>query len=258
MSDFLIPSEKIREGMKLAIGHAISLLTTSGELFNQKKYPESTPLSILSYEESAKASWLLRNLEVGGGITEKDWKSLLHHDFKLVQLEKENLKMIDDMSEAEMKIYLDFQQESIQSIAEKSKEDAITKRKDLLNILEKFDKIKQLCFYSDWDSNENKWKSFRMFPKNDQYSMNYAIINLADNLLGRTIFLKDLYENPSKSSGIKRVIPDVEKNQIIELEDHKEDIENRKSFQTLQSHFKESKENEILIAQGLTALKKYF
>ena len=64
--------------------------------------------------------------------------------------------------------------------------------------------------------------------------MNYAIINLADNLLARTIFLKDLYENPSKSSGIKGVIPDVEKNQIIELEDHKEDIENRKSFQTLQ------------------------
>jgi len=258
MGDFLIPPEKILDGMNFAIGHVISLLTTSGELFNQKKYPESTPLAILSYEESAKASWLLRNLEVEGGITEKNWKSLVHHNFKLIQLEKENLKMINNMSEAEMKIYLDFQQETVQSIAEKSREDAITKRKDLLEILEKFDKIKQLCFYSDWDSKENKWKSFRIFPQNDQYAVNYAIINLADNLLSRTIFLKDLYENPSKSSGIKGVIPDVEKNQIIELEDHKEDIENRKSFQTLQSHLKESKKNEIIIAQGLTALKKYF
>jgi len=258
MDKFLIPSEKILQGMNFAMGHAISLLTTSGELFNQKKYPESTPLAILSYEESAKASWLLRHLEEKRGVTKEDWKSLSDHKFKLTQLENDNLKMINNMSSTEIQIYLDFQQETAQDIAENSKEDAMTKRNDLLEILGKFDKVKQNCFYSNWDSTKKKWKSFRMFPKDDQYAMNYSIINLAENLLARTIFLKDLYENPSKSSGIKGVIPDVEKNQIIELEDHKEDIENRKSFQNLKSHFEDSKENEILGAKGWSALRKYF
>ncbi|AJM92702.1 AbiV family abortive infection protein [Nitrosopumilus piranensis] len=258
MTDFLITSDKIIKGMNFAIGHANSLLITSEELFNQKKHAESTALAILSYEESAKANWLLRKLQEDNGVTKKDWKSLLDHDFKLSQLEKENMKMIDEMSDAEMKIYLDFQQETVQKIAEKSKEEAISKRKDLLEILKKFNKIKKLCFYSDWDDTEKKWKSFRVFPKDDQYAMNYTIIHLAENLLGRIIFLKDLHENPSKSAGIKGVVPDVEKNQIIELEDHSNDIENRKSFQDLQAHFENSKKYEPLLAKGWIALKKYF
>ena len=87
--------------------------------------------------------------------------------------------------------------------------------------------------------------------------MNYSIIMLAENLLCRVIFMKDLYENPSKSTGIKGVIPDVEKNEIIVLEDHKE-IEKRKSFQALKFHFENSKKNELLQAKGLIALRKYF
>ena len=140
MYNFLIPTEKILNGINLALQHSVSLLNASGELFNNKKYSSSIPLAILSYEESAKASWLLKTLEGDTGITKEDWKSLVSHDFKLVQLEKENLKMIDSMSSAEMKIYLDFQQENAEDIAEKSKEDAISKRKDLLGILNKFEK----------------------------------------------------------------------------------------------------------------------
>jgi len=70
--------------------------------------------------------------------------------------------------------------------------------------------------------------------------------------------MKDLYENPSKSSGIKAIIPDVEKNEIIELEDHKEDIEKRKSFQNLNFHFEKTKKNDSLLARGWFLLKKYF
>jgi len=185
MDDFLIPTEKIFNGINLALQHSVSLLNASGELFNNKKYPSSIPLAILSYEESAKASWLLKNLKEKRGITKEDWKSLVHHDFKLIQLEKDNLEMINSMSDAEMKIYLDFQRENVESIAEKSKEDAISKRKDLLDILNKFEKIKENCFYSNWDQNEKKWKSFHMFPEEEQYAMNYSVLNFALNFKSR-------------------------------------------------------------------------
>jgi len=167
MDDFLIPKANMLNGINLALQHSVSLLNASGELFNNKKYSVSIPLSILSYEESAKASWMLKKLQENTGITKKNWNSLIRHDFKLVELEKENLKMIDSMSEAEMKIYLDFQREKTKDIAEKSKEEAINKRKDLLGILNKFEKIKENCFYSNWNPFERKWKSIHMFSEED-------------------------------------------------------------------------------------------
>lgn len=257
MADYLIPPEKIRDGINLALLYSISLLNSSGELFNKRKYQQSIPLAILAYEESAKANWLLIHLEEKRGVTREDWKSLRDHKFKLTQLEKDILKRLDNMSDAEMKIYLQFQQESAKEIAETSKEDAIKKRNDLLDILDKFEKIKEICLYSNWDQNEKKWKSFHKFSEQEQYAMSYSILNLAENLLGRVIFMKDLYENPSKSAGIKDVVADVKKNEIILLEDHK-DIEQRKSFQTLKSHFEDTKKNERLLANGLFVLRKYF
>ena len=97
-----------------------------------------------------------------------------------------------------------------------------------------------------------------MFPEEEQFAMSYSVLNLTENLFLRTVYMKDLHENPSKSSGIKAVIPDVEKNEIIELEDHKEDIEKRKSFKNLNFHFEKTKKNEPLLARGLFLLKKYF
>jgi len=85
--------------------------------------------------------------------------------------------------------------------------------------------------------------------------MNYLIIHLAENLLLRVIYLRDLHKNPSKSAGIEKVIADNE--EIILVEDHKE-IEKRKSFKALKSHLDDPKKNELILAKGLSALKKYF
>lgn len=258
MDNFLIPPEKILDGINLALRYSLSLLNSSGNLYNQKKYQQSIPLAILSYEEAAKANWLLIHLQEEKGITREDWKSLRDHKFKLVQLENYNLKKINNMSDAEMKIYLNFQNETIADIAEKSKEHAIKKREELLEILDKFEKVKEICFYSNWDLSEKKWKSFHMLHEEDQYAMNYSILNLAQNLIARVIFMKELHENPSKPTGIKDVIADVEKNEIIVLEDHKEDIEKRKSYQDIKSNLEESKKNEPLVAKGFIAFRKYF
>lgn len=257
MVTFLIPPEKILDGINLALHNSDLLLETSVELFNKKNYQQSTPLAILSYEEAAKANWLLRNLEEKRGVSKEDWKSITDHKFKLTQLEKNNLEEINNMSDAEMKIYLKFQQDTVEMISEKSKEHAINKRKDLLEVLDKFQKVKEICFYSNWDLNEKKWKSFQMFPEPDQQAMNYFVNNLAENLFLRVNYKIDLYENPSKSNGIKDVIPDVEKNEIIVLENH-EEIKKRKSFQRLKKHFEYSKKNEFLMAKGLIALRKHF
>lgn len=253
----MIPPEKIIDGINLALQYSDSLYETSSELFNKKNFLQSTPLAILSYEEAAKANWLLIKLEEKSGVTKEDWKSLRDHKFKLTKLEKNNFEKINKMSDAEMKIYLEFQQDTFEKISEKSKEHAINKRKDLLDVLDKFEKVKEICFYSNWDLSEKKWKSFHIFPKDDQHAMNYLIIMLAENLLLRVNFMKDLYENPSQSSGIKEVIADVEKNEIILLEDHKE-IEKRESFRALKTHFEQSIKNEVVLAKGLIALRKYF
>jgi AbiV family abortive infection protein len=258
MPDFLIPQENLRSGIKIAIHYSAKLITTSGKLFNEKEYQSSIPFAILAYEEGAKANWLLKHLEKEKGITQKEWQTLQHHKFKLIELEKYNLEMIDDMSEAEMEIYLNFQKEQDKEIAEKSKDDALKKRKDLLEVLAKFEKIKESCFYSDWDSGEKKWKAFGMIPKEDQYAISYAIIYLADNLLLRIIFMRDLFENPSKPKGIKRIIADTEKDRIIELYDHKEDMEKRKTVKDLKLHYEESKRNAPVIAKGLSCIRKYF
>jgi len=74
----------------------------------------------------------------------------------------------------------------------------------------------------------------------------------------RVVFLKDLFESPSKPSGIKEIIPDIEKNQIIELEDHEKDMEKRESIWNLYSHFDNTKKNEPILAKGLDILRKNF
>ena len=83
--------DEIQEGIKLCIENAKRLLDDSKLLFDNKRYPASILMSIVSLEESAKAAKLQEYYHDGRDLTKSQWKreGFLSHAKKL----EKNMKL---------------------------------------------------------------------------------------------------------------------------------------------------------------------
>ena len=154
-----VPVEKLSSGIDKTRKQIDLLFESSEVLYNAKKYPLSIAVGILAEEEIAKLDVLREHVKSQKPITVTEWRQLRDHKSKLTSPYIEAKKSMAEVPEGQyetVKIargilgFKDFDTpfDDLKTPIEQS---AITN-------LEKLDRIKQDCFYSDFRNSD--WFSF--------------------------------------------------------------------------------------------------
>jgi len=162
MVKILIPAKKLKDGLDKDVRHIASLLEASEILYESKKFSESLPLSILALEEVTKLKTIRDHYIKKMGITNKEWFDLKKggsHKKKLTQPSEERKKRLHEMGEERFEVARQLKQMIGDPLGNLSYEQMKNASKGYLN-MGKLDKIKQDCFYLDWQ--DSKWVSARI------------------------------------------------------------------------------------------------
>ena len=162
-----IPKHKIPFGITNSNNYAQYLCIEARSLHNLEKYQISIPCAILSFEESSKMDSLIELLEVG--IMEPEWKKLESHHIKTHGLENNIIKFLNSLPDNHefFNGYKKFLEQGINNVAT-TKDEALQLKITMQSIQSKFSKIKEYCFYSNWDKRHSKWINFQDIPHDDQ------------------------------------------------------------------------------------------
>mgnify|MGYP000040500184 CR=1 FL=1 len=219
-----IPEKYLKEGFKKQIHHIENLLESSQLLYDSKKYPSSLSLSILALEEITKLRLIREHLRKKEGISEKDWKNMKKggsHKMKLVQPSMQRKKRLEDMDEQKYDAIEEFKK-STGSPFDRMTFSEMKKATEKYSMMAKLDKIKQACFYLDWDG--KNWVSAKLnLTKRELESLTFYSLNSAKWYLNQTI-LYTKYTTIStdpKSESYQKFTSDPL---------HKKDLEFKKSF----------------------------
>ena len=152
----MIKNDKIKEGVILAKEHSEYFLKQSQKLHKEKEFQAAIPFAILAFEEASKVDHLIDYIKEKKDIEKDDWKELRYHKFKLTKNEKDSKEDLEDQSD------LDFYAQSLilKSTGLKgipSRDVAIEIKEKQIETNAKFSKIKEMCFYANWNSGKNEW-----------------------------------------------------------------------------------------------------
>lgn len=184
MSDILISKVKLEEGFELSKNHIKSLLKSSNLLYAKKKYAVALPLVILAYEEITKLTVLIKHIKKNSeGITRKEWNDLIKgskgknvHRKKLVKLYEDARKELKESGMDSFYVSSKFLANAGALPPRILYSEAIEKNEDLNEIMEKFDSIKQDCFYLNWKN--NNWFLFNQLKKDEQQTVCYIMTSI--------------------------------------------------------------------------------
>lgn len=148
--------------------------------------------------------------------------------------------------------------ESVGLNAIPSRDAAIETKEKEIEVNAKFSKIKERCFYTNWNSSKNEWDDFKKIPLNEQEALSFFLIwSSKRKLLLAKLKIEYHLENPfTKPRPNPTSI--VEVNQY--LNDRTNHWKNLKATQEMQEYDKEygdEKSTEIL-QLGYHTLIKYF
>ncbi len=163
MTDEYISPENVREGLKRCHTVVTRLLNDAELLKKEGRYSSAVGLSILAFEEVAKANDLRLKVKKESGMTATEWRKIsfgrLAHEIKLSGMFEEREKRLDKLTNVDenyLKIvnaklglpgYPDFQTAQIET-------------QFLKKIFPKLNSVKQDCFYLNWDEKGNAWTYF--------------------------------------------------------------------------------------------------
>jgi len=188
MVKILIPSEKLKDGLKKEANHIESLLEASQILYYKKKYSLSLPLSVLALEEVTKLRMIRDNYLQNNGITTKEWFDMKKggsHKVKLTKPSSERKKRLYEMGEPTFEAARKLKT----MINDPLKHITYSKMKEFTkdgSPMEKLDKIKQDCFYLDWKN--SKWSSARIkLSKNQLQAMAHVSLEITKWFLNQAI-----------------------------------------------------------------------
>ena len=171
----MIKNEKIKDGVILAKGHSEYFLKQSEKLHNDKQFQAAIPFTILSFEEASKVNHLLDFIKEKKDIDRDDWKELRYHEFKLTEDEKDVKKDLESQTNLDFTVQASFLQ-SVGLNTIPSRDDAIEGKKMEIEANAKFSKIKERCFYANWNFNKNEWDDFNKIPLNEQEALSFFLI----------------------------------------------------------------------------------
>lgn len=155
-----IPLKKLTQGRARSSKHVESLLKSSQILYDARQYEQSFALSILAREELAKLLIIQNHLKANTIISYEEWKELTKgtrestaHKIRLTFTQKEARENVQKLTP---KQYEETQIQRERLGAGRSSvgyEEAMSLNTDYDKIYEKFDQLKQECFYLGWNGN---------------------------------------------------------------------------------------------------------
>ena len=242
----MIKNDKIKEGVILAKEHSEYFLKQSQKLHKEKEFQAAIPFAILSFEEASKVDHLLNYIKEKKDIEFDDWKELRYHKFKLTKNEKDSKEDLEDQSD------LDFYAQSLilKSTGLKgipSRDVAIEIKEKQIETNAKFSKIKEMCFYANWNSGKNEWDDFNKIPLNEQEALSlFLIYSSKQKLLLAELKIEYFLENPfTKPSPNPTSI--VEVNQyLIEKTNHSKNLKTTQKIREFDKECNDQKNVEIL------------
>ena len=213
-NDAYIQSDKILGGIYSSLINAQDHADAAYHLYHKNWFQQSIPLSIISYEESSKADFLISFFNDKKHVTKDHWNDIKHHNFKLSRFEQKIIDSIPNCSEHEIDFFEGFLKDNLGIEKNWSLKNSIDDRKSLLTDLKKLQRLKEICLYCDWNVKKKTWNNFTALPKNYQKSLAYLTITFAEDIYYKTKYALDIYENPPQPSGIKHMKLDKKTNTI--------------------------------------------
>jgi AbiV family abortive infection protein len=251
----MIKNEKIKDGAILAKEHSEYFLKQSEKLHNDKEFQAAIPLAILSFEEASKVDHLIDFINGKKDIEKDDWKELRDHKFKLTKNEKDVKEGLENQSD------LDFGAQSLimQSIglnAISSRDVAIEVKKKEIEVNARFSKIKEMCFYANWNSNKNNWDNFKNIPLKEQEALSYFLIwSSKRKLLLAKLKIEYHLDNPF-TKPFPTHLGEISQ-YIIDKTNHSKNLKTTQEMQEFDKEYEGEKNIEIL-QLGYETLCKYF
>lgn len=179
-SDFIL-NNKIRPGIYIAKEHAEYFLKMSTKLHADNEFQAAIPFAILSFEESSKLNHLLNFLKKNHDISRSEWEDLRDHKFKSTDTEKKVKKELEDQSTLDIHIQnLIMHSVGLKNVA-KTKDDAIFLKQKEIEVQSKFPKIKEICFYANWNEKKNEWDGFQNISTIEKKALSAFILHLAEH-----------------------------------------------------------------------------
>lgn len=183
MTDDFIPVEQTLLGAYAALEYAQTFFTQSEELFKQKKFQASIPLATISMEESLKGTELSINFRHSEPVTKENWEKLKEHKHKLTHVKNFAIEKIESSTEEEeQKAKEELRKGGIDMGEITGKEVAAHTKK--LNFLHShFQKLREMCFYSDWNKSEGTWNVFSGISEDRQEALAFFVLEEAERSL---------------------------------------------------------------------------
>ena len=219
-----IPEKFLKEGFKKQVQHIENLIESSQLLYDSKKNSSSLSFAILALEEIAKLRLIREHVMENQGISKNGWYEMKKggsHKMKLTKPSEQRKKLLEEMGEEKYKIIEEFKKNTGNPLVGLSYSE-MKKATERYKMMAKFDKIKQGCFYLDWDG--KKWTSVKIsLSKRELEAITYFALSIVKWYLNQSILLsnhKKISTDP-ESASYKNYINDPL---------HKKDLEFRRSF----------------------------
>ena len=159
-SGILIKNTDLIGGVYFCLHNSVQFLESSEMLLDKSHYQTSISISTISIEESMKGLELLAKFRHNENITTDDWKNLTDHKHKLTKSITDALETLKKGSEDEIKkAQIDVEKYGYE-FGDLSVQDFINRLKNKSNIYAHFQKLREKCFYLNWDRLKDKWIVF--------------------------------------------------------------------------------------------------
>jgi len=255
-NDILIPNNKIKDGMVIAKNHAEYFLKMAKDMHEMEDYQLSIPLSVLVFEESSKTYQLDTSRKEGKIISSEEWKDLRDHDFKLTHTDKEVKKDLESESELQTQARrLILQSAGLKDVVT-GRDQAIKIKEKSIEVQARFSKVKEICFYANWNKNKNKWDDLNKIPKSSLKLISLFMMYLAEHEFLLANLCVDVLENSFRSIDDEELWDKEKSSKYLaaRIEHHK----NLKSVQMMRD-FEETHEKKMTdLQKGHVMFNKYF
>ena len=159
-SEILIKNTDLIEGFYFCLRNSAQFLESSKILLDKSHYQTSISISTISIEESMKGLELLAKFRHNENITTDDWKNLTDHKHKLTKSITDAFETLKKGSEDEIKkAQIEVEKYGCE-FGDLCVQDLINRLKNKSNIYAHFQKLREKCFYLNWDRLKEKWIVF--------------------------------------------------------------------------------------------------
>ena len=243
-------------GVNISKDKADEYFEESKIYYTNEKYTLSILFSIFCLEESSKIIHLMHAFNDKQDISSEEWKDLTTHDYKLIQTEKEVIEYTKERSEVDLQMDVMHLKAAGLEFTAETKEEHIQVKTLQKEVQQKFEKVKQVCLYADWNKHKNNWFDFNSIPKQGQKHLALFIHFTAEEKYLLASLTLEYYHNPfPKMSEIPLSRMDLLANYLERKIKHSQNLETTKKMKDFETR---GKHDQIELQKGFDVLRKYF